>query len=72
MAPIIKKYFNQIAEKEASLTALNTAFTNEGAFIYVPEGKQVEKPVQIIHFATTKNPKLLLQPRNLIVLEKKC
>ncbi|MDG1822321.1 MAG: Fe-S cluster assembly protein SufD [Flavobacteriaceae bacterium] len=69
-APIIKKYFNQIAEKEASLTALNTAFTNEGAFIYVPEGKQVEKPVQIIHFATTKNPKLLLQPRNLIVLEK--
>jgi len=69
-APIIKKYFNQIAEKEASLTALNTAFTNEGAFIYVPEGKQVEKPVQIIHFATSKNPKLLLQPRNLIVLEK--
>lgn len=69
-APIIKKYFNQVAEKDASLTALNTAFTKEGAFIYVPEGKVVEKPVQIIHFATDKNPKLLLQPRNLIVVGK--
>lgn len=69
-APVIKKYFNQIAEKEESLTALNTAFTKEGAYIYVPYGKVVEKPVQIIHFATDKNPNLLLQPRNLIVLEK--
>ena len=69
-APVIKKYFNQIAEKEASLTALNTAFTKEGAYIYVPEGKVVEKPVQIIHFATDKNPNMILQPRNLIVLEK--
>ena len=69
-AQVIKKYFNQIAEKEASLTALNTAFTKEGAYIYVPEGKVVEKPVQIIHFATDKNPNMILQPRNLIVLEK--
>ncbi len=69
-APVIKKYFNQIADKDASLTALNTAFTKEGAYIYVPEGKVVEKPVQIIHFATDKNPKLLLQPRNLIVVGK--
>tara|TARA_B100001057_G_scaffold183195_1_gene183899 strand:- start:12 stop:1328 length:1317 start_codon:yes stop_codon:yes gene_type:complete len=66
----IKKYFNQIAEKEASLTALNTAFTKEGAYIHVPDGKLVEKPVQIIHFTTYKNPNLLLQPRNLIVVGK--
>lgn len=66
----IKKYFNQIAEKEASLTALNTAFTKEGAYIHVPDGKLVEKPVQIIHFTTDKNPNLLLQPRNLIVVGK--
>ena len=69
-SPIVKKYFNQIAEKEESLTALNTAFTKEGAYIYVPQGKVVEKPVQIIHFATDKNPSMILQPRNLIVLEK--
>ena len=69
-AATIKKYFNQIAAKDASLTALNTAFTKEGAYIHVPEGKLVEKPVQIIHFTTDKNPSLLLQPRNLIVVEK--
>ena len=69
-AATIKKYFNQVAEKETSLTALNTAFTKEGAYIHVPDGKLVEKPVQIIHFTTDKNPSLLLQPRNLIVLGK--
>lgn len=69
-APVIKTYFNAIANKEESLTALNTAFTKEGAYIYVPDGKVVEKPVQIIHFATDKNAQLLLQPRNLIVVGK--
>ena len=69
-SPIIKKYFNTATTKDDSLTALNTAFTCEGAYIYVPRNKVVEKPVQIIHFSTGKNPNLLLQPRNLIVLDK--
>jgi len=69
-SPIIKKYFNTATTKDDSLTALNTAFTCEGAYIYVPKNKVVEKPVQIIHFSTGKNPNLLLQPRNLIVLDK--
>jgi Fe-S cluster assembly protein SufD len=34
---IVDTYFNQIANKEESLTSLNTAFANEGAYINIPE-----------------------------------
>ena len=49
---IIAKYFNSIAPKEESLTALNTSFAKEGAYIYVPKSVVAEKPIQIIHFST--------------------
>ena len=65
---VIENYFNQAAKKEDSLTALNTAFSNEGAFINIPKGKVVEKPIQIVHFSTGKETSLLLQPRNLVVV----
>ena len=48
---VIDVYFNKIA-KEESLTALNTAFAKEGAYIYIPKGKVADKPIQIIHFST--------------------
>ena len=34
------------------MTALNTAFASEGAYIYVPKNVEVDKPIQIINFAT--------------------
>ncbi|WP_268223585.1 Fe-S cluster assembly protein SufD [Sinomicrobium oceani] len=65
---IIEKYFNKTANTEDSLTALNTAFIKEGAFINIPKGKIVDKPIQILHFSTGKEPAMMLQPRNLIVV----
>lgn len=67
--PVIENYFNKVA-KEDSLTALNTAFAREGAYIYIPKNKAANKPIQIIHFSTGKETNLLLQPRNLIVVEE--
>ena len=66
---VIENYFNKIAEKN-SLTSLNTAFTNEGAYIHITKNKLVEKPIQIIHFSTGSEVALLLQPRNLIVVDE--
>ena len=34
---IIDTYFNKIANKDESLTSLNTAFAHEGAFINIPK-----------------------------------
>ena len=68
-APIIENYFNKIATKD-SLSSLNTAFSNEGAYIHIPKNKAVEKQIQIIHFSTGNESAVLLQPRNLIVVEE--
>jgi Fe-S cluster assembly protein SufD len=66
----ITTYFNTIAKKDDNLTALNTSFTKEGAYIFIPKSVVAEKPIQILHFATGKQGPILLQPRNLIVVEE--
>ena len=65
--PIIENYFNKTA-KQDNMTALNTAFTSEGAFINIPKNTEVVKPIQIINFATGNATATLLQPRNLVVV----
>ena len=66
---IIENYFNKIAAKD-SLAILNTAFSREGAYIHIPKNQLVNKPIQIVHFSTGNEVALMLQPRNLIVVEE--
>ncbi|MDX1272481.1 Fe-S cluster assembly protein SufD, partial [Bizionia paragorgiae] len=66
---VIETYFNKVATKD-SLTALNTAFSSEGAYIHIPKNKLVDKPIQILHFSTGNEAALMLQPRNLIVADE--
>ena len=68
--PVIDVYFNKIASTDDSLTSLNTAFSREGAYIYIPKNKMPKKPVEILHFATGNEASVMLQPRNLIVVEE--
>ncbi len=67
----IEKYFDQIAPKEDRdrFRSLNTAFTQEGTFIHVERNAVVDKPIQLLYFSTGKEDALLLQPRNLVVVE---
>lgn len=64
---IIDTYFNQIADKNDSLTNLNTAYAYEGAYINIPKSKVLEKPIEIIYFTTGQQP-VFIQPRNLIIV----
>ncbi len=66
---IIENYYNKVATKD-SLTSLNTAFANEGAYIHIPKNKIVDKPIQIINFSTGNESATMLQPRNLIVVDE--
>lgn len=66
-SPVMEAYFNKVA-KDESLAALNTAFAREGAYIYIPKHKEVEKPIEIVNFSTGNEAALMLQPRNLIVV----
>ncbi|MEP5255904.1 Fe-S cluster assembly protein SufD [Winogradskyella rapida] len=66
---IIDNYFNKIAKKDG-LSSLNTAFAYEGAYINIPKNKVVDKPIQIIHFSTGNEAAVMLQPRNLIIVNE--
>lgn len=66
---LIENYFNKIATKD-SLSSLNTAFSNEGAYIHIPKNKLVQKPIEIVHFSSGNETALMLQPRNLIVVDE--
>ncbi len=50
-------------------TALNTAFLQDGAFIHVPRGTVIEKPIHLLFVSTTQDEPAVAYPRNLIVVE---
>lgn len=65
---VIDEYFNKIASKDETLTSLNTAFAEEGAYINIPRNKIADKPIEIIYFSTGIENALMVQPRNLIIV----
>lgn len=68
---ILLKHFGKYADSQNHIfTALSTAYTEDGAFIYVPAGKIVEEPIHIISITTSGTEKILTQPRNLFISEK--
>ncbi len=67
---IIEKHFSRYADyKKTGLTALNTAFARDGAFIYVKKGTDVPEGIHIIYISDTREDSILAQPRNLYVIE---
>lgn len=48
--------------------ALNTAFMEDGAFVYVPQGMVVEEPIHLLFVSTACGKSTVSYPRNLIVV----
>lgn len=71
LGEVIEKHFSKYADfSNSSLTALNTAFAKDGAFIYFGKDETVEEPVHLIFISDARNDSYLSQPRNLFVMEK--
>ena len=67
--PAFKAHYGEYADAEDEvLTALNTAFVQDGAFIHVPEGMELEQPILLLHVNAAQDD-LLMQPRHLFVVE---
>ena len=68
---LIEKHFAKYAPHQKNIfTALSTAFTNDGAFVYVPDDKIVEDPIHILYITSSFDNKLIVQPRNLFIAGK--
>ncbi|RLD88737.1 MAG: hypothetical protein DRJ09_07790, partial [Bacteroidetes bacterium] len=62
-----EKYYSSIAKVETNgMTAINAALAEDGAFVYVPDNVEVEKPVQLIKLVNKRG--LMLNTRNLIIM----
>lgn len=68
---VTEQHFSKYADyKNQSLTALNTAFAEDGAFIYARKGAEIKEPVHILYISDSRKESYLCQPRNLIVIEE--
>ncbi len=65
---LVENYFNKTAPNNSGWVSLNTAYTNEGAFIHVCKNTIVSRPIQIIYFST-KEHNTFYNPRNLVLVE---
>lgn len=51
-------------------TALNTALMNDGLFVHIKSDTQLDRPLEVVHLNLSVDEPLLIQPNNLIVLDK--
>ena len=66
---LIESHLGKYADLKNSMTALNTAFAQDGIFIFVPDNVKSPKPIQLIN-VIHHDENIFLQSRNLIILGK--
>jgi Fe-S cluster assembly protein SufD len=68
---LVKEHLAHYAQGEDNpFTALNTAFFQDGGFVYVPAGKRLEAPVHLLFISTANEVGAASHPRNLILAGK--
>ena len=66
----LAKWFGQALQHDGHVfTALNTALVNDGVYLNIENGVELERPIEVIYFNQCGTVPLLLQPRNLVILE---
>src|SRR5712692_5440069 len=50
-----------------AFTALNTAFLRDGAFLHIPKGEVIERPIHLVFLSTASGEPAVCHPRTLIV-----
>ena len=68
-AEFVRQYFGKCCPKENPYLQLNSDHYTDGVFIYVPDGVQVEQPIQLQSVINAGHG-LFLQVRNLVVVGK--
>jgi len=65
----VEPYLAQYADyQDHAFVALNTAFMEDGAFVYIPQGLILAAPIHLLFLTTTHGKPTVSYPRNLIVV----
>lgn len=70
LARVVKIHLGSCLQARNAYTALNTAFLQDGAFVYVPKSIRVEAPIHIISLSIPGQDPSAAHPRVLAVLEE--
>jgi Fe-S cluster assembly protein SufD len=64
----LEAHLTRLGEKDRrSFTALNTAFLADGAFVFVPDGTAVPKPIHLLFLSIGEGQPTMTHPRVLVV-----
>ena len=66
---LVKKYSDKPINSETTFSAMNSAYSTDGIFIFIPENKVLEKPVQVLFVNGSKDEKILSSPKNIFIAE---
>ena len=66
---LISASLGQAATGDEAFTALNTAFLQDGAVVYLPRGAVVEQPIHLLFVSTGQRANIVSHPRVLVVAE---
>ncbi len=66
---LLEKYATLASTADDPLVALNTAFAQDGYFLYVPANVKLKKPIQLINFLQASDD-LFVTQRNFILAEE--
>ena len=65
-----KPYCAARSLQEHAFVALNTAFLQDGAFVYIPRGTVFESPVHVMYITTPSGVPSISHPRTLVLAEE--
>ena len=66
-ADVVGRYLGQLADANTrAFAALNTAFTHDGAYVFIPDGVVLQEPLQLL-FVSAGDGATMSHPRSLIV-----
>lgn len=69
-AALVEKYYGKIADTSKDpMAALNSAFAQDGLFIYIPDNVVIDKPIQVINLLRSEED-LYVTQRNLVIVGK--
>ena len=67
---LVEKYYGKLADPQSDpLIAMNTAFAQDGLFIYIPDNTRLTKPLQLINILRSEDD-LYVTQRNMIIAGK--
>ena len=67
-ADVVQRYFGQLADfTHRSFAALNTAFVQDGAYVYLPDNVILDTPIHVVFVTGAEAARVMAHPRTLVV-----